>query len=130
MTVELVGAMVGRAAEVDAAYRDYRAAYTGTCPFCDDQTVAVARHRSMLVVRNRFPYVVWDAARVEDHLMIVPVRHTLSLDEFTDAEAAGFFAVARRYEAAGYSLYSRAPANRSRSVGHVHTHLIATGDFI
>lgn len=120
----------GRPADVNDAYRAFRATFTGVCPFCDDGgNVVEDVLGSMVVIRNRFPYAVWDSAHVEDHLMIVPSRHVLSLDEYTDAEGLDFFALVRRYEAAGYSIFSRSPQSVGRSVEHVHTHLMKTGDF-
>lgn len=101
------------------------------CAFChltdtnvNEITEAVG---TMRVVPNKFPYEVWDGSPVVDHQMVVPARHVLSLDEYTDREALDFFAVVRRYEAMGYSVYSRSPRNTGRSIKHVHTHLILTG---
>lgn len=133
MTTEIVGGTHGRYAETNDAYRAFRATFpAGVCAFCDadngNEVVAVLG--TMNVIRNLFPYAVWDSAVVEDHLMIVPARHVLSLDEYTDGEGLDFLALVRRYEAAGYAIYSRAPQSLSRSVGHVHTHLIKTGRFL
>jgi len=41
-----------------------------------------------------------------------------------EEEAKEFFRLVTDYEADGYSLYSRAPANTSRTVSHHHAHLI------
>lgn len=125
--LDLVGAMVGRARPIWDAYVQFMQSSDNSCPFCrtDTQTLVEATH-SMQIIRNLFPYAVWDSRHVEDHLMVIPTRHVLSLDEYTDREAVEFFALVRRYEASGYSLYSRAPTNTSRSVGHAHTHLIKT----
>lgn len=132
MATTLVGCHAGRDADVYDAYIEHmRRTDPSQCPFCaahDTGSDEIEdRNDTMLVLRNRFPYAVWDSAHVEDHLMVVPARHLLSLDEFNNPEALDFFTLIRRYEAAGYSVYSRSPANKGRSVGHVHTHLLKTG---
>lgn len=123
----LKGAVVGRRMEVWQAYQDHKVTQTAPCPFCAEVEAAdevIAVHGSMLVVLNKFPYAAWDGMHVLDHLMVVPARHVLGKAEFTDAEAADWWAVACDYEARGYSVYTRSPGNASRSVAHLHTHLI------
>lgn len=130
--LELIGATVGRTAAVQRAYIASRAVASDGCPFCDAANGGerpVLWHDTMLVLANRFPYAVWDSALVEDHLMVVPARHTLSLKDFTDDEMADFVALTTQYESDGYSVYTRSQGNKGRSVGHLHTHLIKTGDF-
>lgn len=123
----LKGAVVGRRVEVWQAYQAHKGTQTAPCPFCADAASAdevVAERGTMLVMRNKFPYAAWDGMHVLDHLMVVPARHLLGKAEFTDVEAADWWAVAREYEARGYSVYTRSPGNASRSVAHLHTHLI------
>lgn len=132
--IELIGAQVGRAAHIWHAYKAHQSTALTGCPFCvahspGSSESIVERNATMLVVPNAFPYAVWDSALVEDHLMITSVRHLLSLDEFDEQETADFIALVRRYEAAGYSVYTRSQGNKGRSVGHLHTHLIKTGAF-
>lgn len=130
MSLELVGAIAGRSPEVWDAYQAHRRSHAGICPFCaDPHTVGndlIGVHGSMVVLRNLFPYAVWDDMRVADHLMVVPARHLLTFDEFSREEALDHFGVVRRYERNGYSIYTRSQANTGRSVGHLHTHLILT----
>lgn len=131
--LELIGATMGRRAEVYHSYKAHLSDGPPGCPFCMSHSPAserpVDRQGSMLVVINAWPYAVWDSALVEDHRMIVPARHLLSFEEFTEQEAADFWVLCRRYEADGYSMYTRSQGNKGRSVGHLHTHLIKTGDF-
>lgn len=79
---------------------------------------------TMVIVRNAFPYATWDGFDVGDHRMIVPTRHVGSLDAFNEDERNDYFELLQRYEAAHYSFYSRAPSNATRTVYHLHTHLI------
>ena len=117
-----------RNSETQQAYDEYRASYAGHCVFCDinerEFNKPVAIHDHFSIIPNRFPYSVWDALPVSSHYMIVPHRHITHFTEFTVEEAKEFFRLVTDYEADGYSLYSRAPANASRTVIHHHTHLI------
>lgn len=129
MHSQIIGSHSGRTAETTYAYQRFQVTYTGECAFCEDPlNQIVTTHGTMRVFRNVFPYALWDGLPVEEHLMVVPARHVLSLDEFTDTEMRDFFTLLRTHEAAGCSIYSRAPHNTSRTVGHVHTHLIKTGE--
>ena len=46
---------------------------------CDLQQDVVEQVGTMMVLRNLFPYARWDAMPVQEHLMVVPGRHVLSL---------------------------------------------------
>jgi len=120
--------MSHRDSRTQAAYDEYRASYTGECILCDPQesvsTRPVATNEHFRILPNRFPYSIWDELPVVSHYMIVPMRHITHFTEFSNEEAKEFFRLVTDYEADGYSLYSRAPANTSRTVSHHHAHLI------
>lgn len=122
----LKGAVVGRTMETWQAYQDFKQTSQPGCGFCRTVANEVVEVRgTMLVITNLFPYAAWDGMHVTEHLMIVPARHLLSKAEFTDEEARDWWTVAAEYEARGCSVYTRSPDNASRSVAHLHTHLIA-----
>ena len=114
--------------ETQKQYDEYQLSYAGDCVFCDpaerefNQPVAV--HEYFSIIPNRFPYKIWDGLSVTGHYLIIPNRHITHFTEFTADEAKEFFRLVTDYEADGYSLYSRAPTNTSRTVSHHHTHLI------
>ena len=120
--------MNSRSEEVQAAYEEFKRTYTGFCPFCDTKERNPAQvaeeYGTMRVLRNDFPYSKWDKFDVAAHLMIVPLRHIGSFDEFDENEIADFFELLRKYESNHYSVYSRAPTNAARTQSHLHTHLI------
>lgn len=131
-----IAAVAYRSRETLAAYRVAQAEQAAAgiaCAFCRHHDGAgahlpvVSRHESMLVVRNEFPYAAWESRTVVDHLMVVPVRHLLRLADLTEGEAYDYLDATRTFEADGYSVYMRSQANPTRSVGHLHTHLILTG---
>jgi len=77
-----------------------------------------------VVIKNRFQYAVWDGCKVLDHLMVVPKRHVGGLGELTAQEKTEYVDLLAEYEARGYSFYSRAVHSATRSIIHLHTHLI------
>lgn len=111
-------------------YLDYLATKDPSCNFCAfsaDDSQVLASHRHFWLVKNIFPYDIWDDNQVLDHLMIVPKRHIVGLGELTAAESKELFQIIGLYEGDGYSLYARAPQNIAKSIVHQHTHLIKLG---
>lgn len=108
------------------AYQEHKKTTGSGCGFCGTTVnEVVEEHGTMRVIVNLFPYTAWDGMHVTEHLMVVPARHVLGKAEFTGAEAADWWTVVAEYEGRGYSVYTRAPGNASRSMAHLHTHLIA-----
>ncbi|MFZ1323992.1 MAG: HIT domain-containing protein [Candidatus Saccharimonadales bacterium] len=101
----------------------------GACAFCinnpDDDNYSVET-KSFKILRNIFPYNTWDLQDVTDHLLIVPKKHIVSLNNLTANEAIEYVDLLGSYESRGYNVYSRAPASGMKSVSHQHTHLIKT----
>lgn len=110
-------------------YQEYLASLApgDACQFCaitpgDEQFVSQTEH--FKVIRNRFPYAVWDTRPVIEHLMIIPKQHIETLADLTAPESKEFVDQISAYEAAEYNIYARAPRSQMRSVKHQHTHLI------
>lgn len=124
------GSMVRNRAN-QRAYDDYRRRKSSaTCQFCEFSTAldyVLAEYPLFWVVRNIFPYHIWDGSRTGEHLLIVPKRHIDSIGHFTRAEKTAYIDLIAEYEAKGYSIYSRAAQNGRKSVVHQHTHLIEVG---
>jgi ATP adenylyltransferase len=78
----------------------------------------------MQVVANKFPYEFWDNRPVVEHLLLIPKRHVLSLDELTLEEKSQAIHLMSQYESKDYSVYWRSQNNQTRTVPHQHTHLI------
>ena len=100
-----------------------------SCSFChlkESGEQMVLETESFLVVRNLFPYSIWDGQRVVDHLMVVPKRHTDTLSDLSPSQAAEFLKIIGDYEREGYNVYARAPGSHMKSIVHQHTHLIKT----
>ena len=100
------------------------------CPFCqinEKSSQLIQQTESFKIIRNIFPYSLWDGQIVNDHLMVIPVMHTDSLANLPAEDAKEFLTIVSRYESRGYSVYARAPASTMKSLAHQHTHLIKSG---
>lgn len=100
------------------------------CAFChiekgDAQFIEETPH--FKVIKNFFPYSLWDGQDVADHLMVVPKRHTDSLARMNNKEKIEYVNILEKYESHGYNIYSRAPSSSIKSVIHQHTHFIKPG---
>lgn len=100
------------------------------CNFCDRSMIeeVLEETDTMMVIRNRVKYDLFDGARVLDHLLIVPKVHRQSLAEFTNTELLESFRLAGKYENEGYGVYARGRGSVARSMPHQHTHLLQLAD--
>jgi len=99
------------------------------CVFClskkGDESY-VSSTKSFKILRNIFPYSTWDLQNVTDHLMIIPKKHTDTLNDLTTHEAIEYVNLLGSYESRGYNVYARSPGSGMKTVVHQHTHLIKT----
>lgn len=118
---------IARSRRNEKAYRKYLANNKEVCAFCSinkGHPQYIAETKSFKVVRNDFPYKVWNRQVVIDHLMVIPKKHIRSLAELTADEAAEYVKLIGGYEQRGYHMYARATNSATRSFVHQHTHLI------
>jgi diadenosine tetraphosphate (Ap4A) HIT family hydrolase len=99
------------------------------CVFCEikkgsDQLLSVTKH--FKVIKNIFPYSIWDGQKVVDHLMVTPKKHTDSIKDMPDSQKVEYVNLIELYEQKGYNIYARAPVSKMKSIVHQHTHLIKT----
>jgi len=120
--------MFPRSIKNEFEYYRYKRTKPDGCAFCmidiqgSEQIVEYGEHTAVL--KNKFPYSRWDGRKVVDHLMIIPVKHVTLLNKLTPDATKELLDVVTRYEEEGYSFYIRSPHNKSRSVAHIHGHLI------
>lgn len=101
----------------------------GLCEFCaiDQKSKQLIRaSRSFKIIRNIFPYSLWDGQKVTEHIMVVPKKHIDNLSQMTEKEKIEFVDLIESYERQGYNIYTRAPVSVIKSVVHQHTHMIKT----
>ncbi|MGB4768319.1 MAG: hypothetical protein WBP22_03610 [Candidatus Saccharimonas sp.] len=100
------------------------------CDLCNIETSAskiIAEYPLFMVITNAFPYAIWEGGLLNEHLMLVPKRHTESIATFTPEENAEFLQLLSEYDQQGYSYYGRAAGSPYKSIPHQHTHLMQVG---
>lgn len=100
---------------------------TENCILCEvdaDDTQFVSGTKYFKIIRNIFPYAIWDQQHVTDHLMIVPQVHTDSLTTLSEKARLEFVQLISDYELHGYHVYARATKSDTKSIDHQHTHVI------
>lgn len=100
----------------------------GECVFCKskkDELVVETKH--FVILRNLFGYDIFDMCEVEDHLMLIPKKHSDNLDVLTKEERLEFMNIAIQYEKKGYNIFFREPHSIIKTVDHHHTHLLKLG---
>jgi ATP adenylyltransferase len=99
------------------------------CPFCKNIDHQVIRElEDFRIVKNFFPYDLWDQCKVLDHIMIIPRRHINGIKELNEKEVKEYFKILSEYEDLQYYTYTRAVSSKLKSVAHLHTHLIRIDD--
>lgn len=96
------------------------------CPIDETSDQFVEGTPYFKVLKNIFPYSLWDGQDVIDHLMVVPLSHTDTISSFSDAEKIDYVNILQKYEMQGYNVYARAPVSAIKTIVHQHTHLIKT----
>jgi len=98
----------------------------GFCNFNDEskKDEIISEHENFWLVKNIFPYDIWDDQGVSDHLMLVPKRHMESIGDMNDKESLEYAKILGVYDKLGYSIYARSSSNVVKSVVHQHTHLL------
>lgn len=95
------------------------------CVLCDPAHIEILEDFNFFIrLAAKFQYEIWDDHIVSEHYMIVPKAHRHTILEFTPEEKSEYMELLGRFESEGYSFYSRAPGDTTRSVAHFHTHLL------
>lgn len=118
-----------RSRKQEVKYRKHRRnlSPTAACAFCSleaDSEEYIGETAYFKIIKNIFPYSVWDEQDVIDHLMIIPKLHTDSFAPFTPEMSAEYIDLLAEFEEKEYSSYTRTPKANTKSVFHLHTHLI------
>lgn len=97
------------------------------CDFCNiskNSAQFVEQTTNFQVIKNAYPYTVWDSISVTDHLMIIPKRHIENLSDLPNSDKVEFVDLIAKYENKGYNIYARSPHSIVKTIPHQHTHLI------
>lgn len=100
------------------------------CPFCPeaDKTI-LDEDEYFLTIRATSPYAHFDAQEVVEHNLLIPRTHVESLRQLGKKALRRWLNITLAFEAntpegTGAVCYTRSPNNPSRSVRHLHTHLL------
>jgi hypothetical protein len=118
------GRLVFRDRRCQTLYTKYSNSESELCALCSLPSSQIVRSfENIIVIKNRFPYSYWDACRVTQHLMVVPVNHVTEVDMLGPGARAEFHAVIDEFVGLGYSAYLRPAGSPSSSIVHLHCHL-------
>lgn len=125
--------MTFRSRKNELAYKKLRKsrASGNQCPFCalkDGDGQVIHEYPLFFTAKNNFPYDLWEGLSVSEHIMVIPKRHIHSLHQLTPEERKAYMDIVADYDKKGYSVYTRTDSNASKSVAHLHTHLLKLGD--
>lgn len=98
-----------------------------SCAFCiinSNSSQFIEETKNFRVIKNIFPYSIWDGELVDSHLMVIPKRHTDKLGSLPLSAGNEFLRLIDKYENTGYNLYARSPGSKIKTVFHQHSHLI------
>lgn len=117
-----------RSAEVNKKYNEFLGSHNN-CSFCiigqsESINEILEENRYFWVIKNAFPYAVWDGRKVIEHLLIVPKQHIVSFSEMTNKQRKSMVKIINKYDQLEYSFMERCASNKEKSMPHQHTHLI------
>ena len=118
-----------RSSQEEISYRKARKSAPQNCPFCEVRVSSdsyVDQSDNFFIIKNNFPYSLWEAQGVDDHLMVIPKKHILSLKELSPEQSKEYVDILKKYEDQNYNVYLRSINSSTRSVLHHHTHLLKT----
>lgn len=121
---------MNRNQKTELEYRQYKKENDEKlCIFCNPPKHQIVKEsKNFWILKNDFAYAIWDYKRVTSHLMIIPKKHTNKIKDLSESNKKEYIDQLSNFENDGYNLYTRTHSNKSKSVGHFHTHLIKTID--
>lgn len=114
----------------ETAYNNQRKTSSVACVFCTivyDKAKVVNETKFFWIYKNLFSYNTWDNLDVKEHLMIIPKEHITKLSELNGSAQRSYMELVTEYDEKGYSHYLRAAGNATKTIDHMHTHLIRLG---
>lgn len=97
------------------------------CYFCNPEPkIIVDKLNNFYIMKNNFPYDIWDSQKVKKHLLIVSKEHLSNLSSKDKNLLSEYSYLINKYLKQGYDIFTRSTKSASRSQAHFHTHLIKT----
>lgn len=98
----------------------------GGCYFCDPIANVIENYDNFFIMKNNFPYDIWDYIKVSKHLLLVSKKHFTNLDEFSKSLLVEYANIIQKYSRVGYDIFTRSSNSKIKTQPHFHTHLIKT----
>lgn len=109
---------------------DYRPPPGGRCPFCE-----LAETMRESAASNRMLFVVEDTnPKAETHLLVIPRKHVVSLDDASPSLLAALFTkaaqVGREANPGGYRVIVNVGEDGKQRIPHLHVHVLAGAEVL
>ena len=111
-------------------YKEFLKENERQCTFCllkDNNEIAgkiKTEFKHFYIIKNKFPYLTWENREVIDHLLLIPKKHFIGMDEMDIEMQSELIKIIAIYEKNKYSLYEKCLVKGIRTVPHWHMHLI------
>lgn len=97
------------------------------CVFCNLETEHIVEEYDMFfIIKNIYPYYLWDLKEVEDHFLVVPKKHAQGFEHLEDDHMSEYTKIITIYSSNGYDTFTRTSKSSRKTQPHLHTHLIKT----
>lgn len=117
--------------DIQKKYDEDRKISQKECVFCEvESDCVIEEYTHFRIIKNIYPYHMWDLKQVEEHLMIVPKHHTEGFDGFKEESFEEYLKITTSYSNSGYDLFTRTTKSSRKTQPHFHTHLIRTSGSI
>lgn len=95
------------------------------CYFCNPESkVILEKTDNFYIMKNNFPYDIWDYNKVSRHLLLVSKKHFINLDEFSKNLLIEYVKILQKYSKMDYDIFIRASNSSTKTQSHFHTHFI------
>lgn len=121
--------MLRRTKEIEDKYQKFlKTISEDYCPFCKnlDKESIVLKFSNWIVVKNSFPYNIFEDEKVLDHLLFTPIRHVSCMEDLTWLEQNDFWHISEKLPNFIEYVLIRNKIKDQSVKGHLHFHLLKT----
>lgn len=116
-----------RVKKAEFRYKKKQVNNENKCDFCDPWAIEVIdQTENFYILKNIFPYNIWDRRKVKTHLLIASKDHHESFEQFPLSLHKEYIAILKNYSSQGFDVFTRGTGSIIKTVSHFHTHLIKT----
>lgn len=116
-----------RIKKAELRYKKKQINNTNKCDFCDPSAIAIiSQTENFYIIKNIFPYNIWDRRKVKTHLLVASKGHLRGLEEISAKLLKEYITILKNYSGEGFDMFTRSTESVIKTVEHFHTHLIKT----